>query len=48
VFRLYGDNTLAREVLRWRPEVNLDEGLRRTVEWVAQHLDQYDTTRYQV
>ena len=48
VFRLYGDNTLARELLGWEPRVSLDEGLRRTVEWVAQHLDRYDPTRYQV
>ena len=27
------DITLAAEVLGWRPEVELDEGLRRTIEW---------------
>src|SRR5262249_38917956 len=32
VFRLFGDNTLAREVLGWRPAVSLDQGLQRTVE----------------
>ncbi|HWQ15531.1 MAG TPA: GDP-mannose 4,6-dehydratase [Roseiflexaceae bacterium] len=48
VFRLHGDNTLARALLGWRPEVSLDEGLRRTVAWIAQHLDRYDPARYQV
>jgi dTDP-glucose 4,6-dehydratase len=48
VFRLYGDNTLAREILGWQPQVGLDEGLRRTIEWVAARLDRFDPTRYQV
>jgi len=48
VLQLHGDNTLARELLGWQPRVGLDEGLRRTVEWISQHLDRYDPTRYQV
>ncbi len=48
VFRLHGDNRLARELLGWQPQVGLDEGLRRTIDWVAQHLDRYDPSRYQV
>jgi UDP-glucose 4-epimerase len=31
------DATLAREVLGWTPEVALEEGLRRTVEWFRTH-----------
>lgn len=48
VFRLHGDNRLARELLGWTPQVDLDEGLRRTIEWIARHLDRYDPSRYQV
>lgn len=48
VLQLHGDNSLARELLGWQPQVGLDEGLRRTVEWISQHLDRYDPTRYQV
>src|SRR5262245_8816921 len=48
VFRLYGDNSLARQLLGWQPRVGLDEGLRRTIDWIAQHLDRYDPARYQV
>ena len=48
VLQLHGDNSLARELLGWRPQVGLDEGLRRTIEWISQHLDRYDPTRYQV
>jgi dTDP-glucose 4,6-dehydratase len=48
VLRLRGDNALARELLGWRPRVSLDEGLRRTIEWIAQHPAFYDSQRYQV
>lgn len=33
VRRLCGDNTLITSLTDWRPEVTLEEGLRRTVEW---------------
>jgi dTDP-glucose 4,6-dehydratase len=48
VFRLHGDNALARQILGWKPGIGLDEGLRRTIDWIAHHLDRYDPTRYQV
>lgn len=31
--RFYCDNTLATKLLGWKAKVNLDEGLRRTIEW---------------
>ena len=33
VFRLCGDNTLIESLTPWRPEVSLEEGLRRTAQW---------------
>lgn len=48
VFRLHGSNKLAGELLGWKPEIGLDEGLRRTIEWISKNLDRYDPTRYQV
>ena len=48
VMRLRGDSTLARRLLDWKPTVDLDEGLRRTVAWIAEHLDDYAGAWYQV
>ena len=32
------DISLARELLGWQPEVDLREGLRRTIEWTRDNL----------
>jgi NAD dependent epimerase/dehydratase len=48
VERLLCDNTRAREWTGWTPEVSLEEGLRRTSEWVAANLDELDTAGYAV
>jgi NAD dependent epimerase/dehydratase len=39
VQRLLCDNSRAREWTGWQPEVPLEEGLKRTAEWVADNLD---------
>jgi dTDP-glucose 4,6-dehydratase len=36
------DITLARKVLGWEPEVELQEGLRRTIPWFRQLVDEAD------
>ncbi|MFJ4186843.1 SDR family NAD(P)-dependent oxidoreductase [Kitasatospora sp. NPDC089509] len=48
VERLLSDNRKARELTGWEPLVGLDEGLRRTSDWVAEHLGLFDPLRYQV
>ena len=35
----YLDSRVAREQLKWKPEVGLEEGLRRTVGWYRKHLE---------
>ncbi len=37
VERLISNNSLAREVLSWRPQVALEDGLRRTIAWCTEH-----------
>ena len=41
VQRLISDNRLALEKIGWRPQVSLDEGLRRTYEWIKEHQELY-------
>ena len=33
------DNTLLREVLGWEPQVSLEEGLKRTYEWIRDQVE---------
>ena len=35
--RQYVDSTKLRQLTGWRPEVELDDGLRRTLEWYEAH-----------
>lgn len=48
VERLLCDNTRAREWAGWKPEVPLEEGLRRTAEWVRENLGALRTKGYHV
>lgn len=48
VHRLLSDNSGAREWAGWEPRVPLDEGLRRTSDWVADNLHLFAADRYQV
>lgn len=43
VFRLLGDNTLIRQLTGWQPKVSLEEGLKKTIEWVCrqENLSKY-------
>jgi dTDP-glucose 4,6-dehydratase len=48
VERLVSDNRLARELLSWNPAVDLKQGLTRTCEWIAEHLDLYTIRGYAI
>lgn len=43
VFRLLGDNRLIQKLTGWKPEVTLEEGLKKTIEWICrpQNLTKY-------
>lgn len=47
VRQLYADHRQAQALLGWRPQVTLDEGLQRTIEWIAQHRAAYRPLEYQ-
>lgn len=48
VLRLCADNTKAEKILRWKPEVSLEKGLMKTVEWLKKNQDQYRGSLYNV
>jgi NAD dependent epimerase/dehydratase len=48
VERLAADVSKAKRLLDWQPEVSLDDGLRRTIEWLTGSLGSYKTSVYNV
>lgn len=48
VDRLLASNALARSVIGWAPRVPLEEGVRRTIEWIRAHAGRFRTERYEV
>ena len=48
VERLLCDNRKAKALLGWTPQVSLEEGLRRTIDWMRQDVDRYKPDRYSV
>ena len=48
VERLLSNNAKAKEILGWSPEVSLEEGLRRTIDWIAENRHRFRTGTYVV
>jgi NAD dependent epimerase/dehydratase len=48
VERLLADTSKAQRLLHWSPEVSLEEGLKRTIEWFEGSLDAYKPSIYNV
>lgn len=48
VMTLLCDNAKAWELLGWRPQVSLEEGLQRTIAYIKDHLDRYKAGIYNV
>ncbi len=46
VERLLADNTLAKSLLQWKPQVTLEDGLNRTVAWIQDNLEFYRESAY--
>jgi dTDP-glucose 4,6-dehydratase len=47
VFRLLSDNSQARQELNWQPEVDLDQGLDHTIDWIEANLALFRTGKYE-
>lgn len=48
VSRLHSDSSKALRLAGWRAEVPLEQGLRRTTEWIQRHMDLYRPREYAV
>lgn len=46
VERLVADNTQARELLEWEPKISLEDGLRKTIDSIRDHLHKYRASTY--
>ena len=48
VMKLHAGAEKARQLLGWQAQVGLDEGLRRTIEWIGTNMARYRTGVYEV
>jgi len=48
VQRLLSDNSKAQQLLGWQPQVPLRQGLKKTIDWIAEHLNLYQPDQYQI
>ena len=46
VERLWCNNTKATELLKWEPKTSLDEGLKKTIGWISDHISLYKPELY--
>ncbi len=48
VVRLLSNNQKAKAIMGWEPRVGFREGLERTISWIGENLDLYQTERYTI
>jgi len=48
VMHLHAAARKARDLIGWEPQVSLEEGLQRTIDWIREHLDLYRPGKYEV
>jgi nucleoside-diphosphate-sugar epimerase len=46
VLRLRSNNALAKELMGWEPQITLEQGLSKTIDWIAGHLDLFNPELY--
>jgi NAD dependent epimerase/dehydratase len=48
VNRLWADNSKAKKLVGWVPKISLDEGLKKTIDWVSENIKQYKVDIYNI
>jgi NAD dependent epimerase/dehydratase len=48
VRRLLSNYGKAQELLGWQPQVSFEQGLKQTIDWLADHLDRYRVGVYEI
>ena len=48
VSRLHSDSSKAAKLAGWRADVSLEDGLRRTADWMSEHMELYRPKEYAV
>lgn len=48
VMKLVASSARAKDLLGWLPQVSLDDGLSRTLDWIRSHIKRYKTEIYNV
>jgi NAD dependent epimerase/dehydratase len=48
VGRLISNNTKAKRILDWKPKVSLEEGLKKTIDWISKNLERYKIEKYNI
>ena len=48
VQRLCSNNTLAKSLLGWEPQVDINVGLKMTVDWIKNNLNHYNPQEYRI
>lgn len=50
VFRLWGDNSLIKDLTGWKPEYNIRQGLEETIEWfkMPENIANYKSNLYNI
>jgi NAD dependent epimerase/dehydratase len=46
VERLWCDNGKAVRLLNWKPKISFNDGIKRTIDWIKDHLDLYKAELY--
>jgi nucleoside-diphosphate-sugar epimerase len=48
VERLFSDSRKAKALFGWNPEIDIEEGIRKTISWMEKNIDRYKEEIYNI